>query len=507
MDDLIIDVGIDAEYIDLGVLDNTTVSQNNNLSFAFDGNLFDESTGYNIHDIYNVSLDRDTSITINNISTSSSDANSGISVVVVEDTNNNGLLDFDTDTVLSDDAIDTTNGDESLNVDLSTGNYLLWVSLTGSANQSSTESNIDDFSLNLDYSLDINTSDNNNAENNSNEDTNNAENNTNTENTENTENTDNTENAENNTNIENSDNTETISDSEGNTDTTQPGESSDGIVDAGTVGNNFVVVNTYESGSGQDSYQFEVAQTGTYDVELANLEANLDISIADSEGNVLYSSSESGNTSEYIAADFQAGSYQAYITGEGDAETSYSFEITQTSTEDNSDSGGDSTEDSTTIIGEGDVVYRFLETNAQTQFYTTSEVERDSVIENLPNYEYEGESFAGAPNSEEEDITGAVPVYRFFNSSTGVHLYTSSVVERDAVTENLPNYTSEGIAYYGYESQQEGSVALYRFYNSGLDAHFYTPSIEERDEFLASSAYTPEGEDGIAYYVQPITDI
>ena len=153
----------------------------------------------------------------------------------------------------------------------------------------------------------------------------------------------------------------------------------------------------------------------------------------------------------------------------------------------------------------GDVVYRFFETNGQTQFYTTSEVERDSVIADLANYEYEGESFVGAPNLEENDITGVTPVYRLFNTSTGVHLYTADENERNFVVDNLSNYTSEGISYYGYESQQEGTVPLYRFYNQSLDAHFYTPSIAERDTFIASPDYQPEGsESGIAFYVQPV---
>lgn len=275
----------------------------------------------------------------------------------------------------------------------------------------------------------------------------------------------------------------------------------DSTIDAGVVEDNFMVVNTYDGGDG-DSYQFEIAQTGSYDVELGDLEANLDLSIGDETENIIYTSSESGNESEYIAADFGSGTYTAYITGSEDVETGYSFSITQLSAGEETEGGGEP------IISEGDTVYRFLETEAQTQFYTTSEVERDSIIANLPNYEYEGESFIGAPNPEENEIAEVVPVYRLFNTDTGVHLYTASQIERDAVTDNLPNYEYEGIAYHGYESQQEDTVPLYRFYNSSLDAHFYTPSTAEKDEFLADSNYQPEGgESGIAFYVEPVADI
>lgn len=294
-------------------------------------------------------------------------------------------------------------------------------------------------------------------------------------------------------------------------------QSNNANTDVGVVEDNFLVVDTFESGSERDSYQFEVGQKSNFDFSLDNLDANLDLSIADNSGNILYSSAESGTQTESISAELETGEYVAYITAEEDVETDYSFSITQSSSSEessessdtetsNNDDSSQSDAETEPLISEGDTVYRFFRTDSLTQFYTTSEEELASVQENLPQYEYQGESFVGAPNPEEnDDITGVVPVYRFFNTNTGVHLYTASIVEKDAILENLPNYTDEGISYYGYESQQEDTVALYRFYNASLDAHFYTPSIEERDEYLASSDYQPEGdENGVAFYVESI---
>ena len=79
-------------------------------------------------------------------------------------------------------------------------------------------------------------------------------------------------------------------------------------------------------------------------------------------------------------------------------------------------------------------------------------------------------------------------------------------LERAAVAENS-NYTAEGIAYYGYDMSQTGTVPLYRFYNPDLDAHFYTPSIEERDAYLDSPDFQPEGDNGIAFYVEPPVEL
>lgn len=166
--------------------------------------------------------------------------------------------------------------------------------------------------------------------------------------------------------------------------------------------------------------------------------------------------------------------------------------------------------DSSLELEEDDIlVYRFLRTDTQTQFYTTSETERDVVEDTLPQYELEGVSFVGVnPPAEGEDITGLTPVYRFFNQDTGIHLYTADENEKNFVEENLDNYVFEGTPYYAFETQQEGTIPLYRFYNQELDAHFYTPSAEERDAFIASADFELEGsDDGIAFYVEPSPEL
>jgi len=266
---------------------------------------------------------------------------------------------------------------------------------------------------------------------------------------------------------------------------------SNATVNAGVIADNYTVVDTYETGSDRDTYSFEISQADSYSFSLGNLSANLDLSINDSSGNTLYSSTKSGNESESIVAEFQPGTYTATVSATTDVSTDYNFSVTKSTSNNSSE--------------EGDAVYKFVRTDTKTELYTTSEVERDSIQANLPQYEYQGEAFVGAPNPEvSDDITGVKAVYRFFNTNTGVHLYTSSEVERDYVTNNLTNYTAEGVAYYGYEEPQEGTVPLYRLYSPTLDAHFYTPSMEERNTFIETSGYKLEGtEEGIAFYVQP----
>ena len=151
-------------------------------------------------------------------------------------------------------------------------------------------------------------------------------------------------------------------------------------------------------------------------------------------------------------------------------------------------------------------VHRFFRADTGSHFYTASEVERQEIVDNLPHYAYEGASYQAAADSEVEDpLSGAKPVYRFFNQSTGVHLYTISEVERDYIIDNLSNYTFENVAYHAYDTPQADTVELYRFYQTQGDFHFFTPSVGERDHIVDNLPhYRLEGNGGVAFYVHPV---
>lgn len=152
-------------------------------------------------------------------------------------------------------------------------------------------------------------------------------------------------------------------------------------------------------------------------------------------------------------------------------------------------------------------VYRFVESETQGEYYTASEIERDSLIKNEPNYELKESSFLSAPEPESPaDLTDVTPVYRFISSDTGAYLYAVSADELAVMDKNF-DYSFGGIAFYGYEMQEAGTVPVYGFYNSKLDANFYTASIEERDSYLESPGFQAVGEGGIAFYAEPVPEI
>ena len=148
-------------------------------------------------------------------------------------------------------------------------------------------------------------------------------------------------------------------------------------------------------------------------------------------------------------------------------------------------------------------IYRFFNRETGSHFYTASEIEKNSVINNLSNYIFEGVAYEAA-----DPIAGmdsASVVHRFLNQNTGVHLYTIDKIEKDYIVENLSNYSYEGEVFTAYGSQVEETIPIYRFYNSAIDAHFYTASDIERENVennLLNYSY-----EGVAYYAHPAEDV
>lgn len=147
-------------------------------------------------------------------------------------------------------------------------------------------------------------------------------------------------------------------------------------------------------------------------------------------------------------------------------------------------------------------VYQFFRSDLEVNFYTTSIAERDFITNELKQYTPQGASFTSATVGD-DPLIDARPVYRFFNTSTGGHLYTISETESKFINNNLSNYRSEGVAYHGYTTAQSDTIPLYRLYNPETDIHLFTPSIADKDQALANLPhYQLEGNDGIAFYVK-----
>ena len=74
-------------------------------------------------------------------------------------------------------------------------------------------------------------------------------------------------------------------------------------------------------------------------------------------------------------------------------------------------------------------------------------------------------------------INKTTSIHRFFNSKSGVHLYSPSNEEKDTIINNPAwGYKYEGVA---YQAPLTGGTELYRFYNADKNYHFNTASTGE----------------------------
>ena len=141
-------------------------------------------------------------------------------------------------------------------------------------------------------------------------------------------------------------------------------------------------------------------------------------------------------------------------------------------------------------------VYRFYNLRTGVHLYTADEAEKNNVQNNLGStFSFEGVGYW----IDTSDSTNSSPLYRFYNFHKGVHFYTASEAEKNNVQANLAStYRFEGPAY--NISLTPTSIPIHRFYNVKTGAHFYTATQGERDYVIRHSGYTWRYE-GIGSYI------
>jgi hypothetical protein len=128
-------------------------------------------------------------------------------------------------------------------------------------------------------------------------------------------------------------------------------------------------------------------------------------------------------------------------------------------------------------------VYRFYNAKTGDHFYTASKQEQ-VIVANTSKSGYASEGIAFYAYSTQ--ITGTLPVYRFYDAKTGDHLYTTSETEKTSLLGATSGYKYESIAFYAYATQVSPTLPVYRLYNSTTGDHLYTASLSERNTLLAS---------------------
>ncbi len=213
------------------------------------------------------------------------------------------------------------------------------------------------------------------------------------------------------------------------------------------------------------------------------------VSKVDAGGSFLWSIRAGGSGDDSSQGIDLSCSGDAYITGSFESAASFGeFDLVS---EGNNDIFTARMSSSTDIKA----AYRFFNTERGGHLYTISEVERDYILNELPQYSYEGFKFSVYFSQAD----GTVPVYRFFNNIHGGHLYTISEAERDSLMD-LPQWNYEGIKFYVFTGQSPDTVPVYRFFNNVRGGHLYTISEAERNSLMNLPQWNYEG---IKFYVYP----
>ena len=152
-------------------------------------------------------------------------------------------------------------------------------------------------------------------------------------------------------------------------------------------------------------------------------------------------------------------------------------------------------------------VSRFYQFDKGFHLYTTDSKEIDYIKQQSEAgelaYRYESEQFRVLSDDKDsftgETLERAKPVYRFFNTGTGAHLYTTDEKERSYIQDNLANYNFEGIQYYVFETEpvEIETIPMFRMLNTTSGSHLYTIDSKEFNyiqENLSNFAVENNGE-------------
>ncbi|MDR7040169.1 hypothetical protein J2X36_004950 [Methylobacterium sp. BE186] len=144
-------------------------------------------------------------------------------------------------------------------------------------------------------------------------------------------------------------------------------------------------------------------------------------------------------------------------------------------------------------------VYRFYDTSTGDHFYTTSTAEKVQIQKTLPSYQYEGVGWATP-----QDGPNTIDVFRFYDTKTGQHFFTTDAGERDTILKTLPTYHYEGVAFEAYANAAAagpGGVTLERFYNTQTGLHHYAANAAEANAINHGAAGPGWVDEGQAFTV------
>ena len=142
-------------------------------------------------------------------------------------------------------------------------------------------------------------------------------------------------------------------------------------------------------------------------------------------------------------------------------------------------------------------VYRFFDRANGAQLLTADAGERDEIAAHRTDLVYEGAAMRAIDPVALDPA--AVPINRFFDTANGTHFLTASAIEATELVATRPDLVFEpGSTLLEHVTPNTGDVPVFRFFDSTNGTHLFTASAGERASILLDR---PDliGE-GIAFY-------
>ena len=130
-------------------------------------------------------------------------------------------------------------------------------------------------------------------------------------------------------------------------------------------------------------------------------------------------------------------------------------------------------------------IYRLYNKRTGFHLYTRGEEDRDKILNRWNDFEFtdNAPAFYASLTQTCQNLT---PIYRLYNNRTGAHLYTRGEADKDKILKKYQDfeYTDWGPAFYASLTERPGLTPIYRLYNTKTGVHLYTRGKADKDKIL-----------------------
>ena len=129
-------------------------------------------------------------------------------------------------------------------------------------------------------------------------------------------------------------------------------------------------------------------------------------------------------------------------------------------------------------------IYRLYNTRTGFHLYTRGEEDREKILNRWNDFEFtdNAPAFYASLTQTCQNLT---PIYRLYNNRTGAHLYTRGKADKDKILKKYPDFefTDWGPAFYA-SLTDDGTTPIYRLYNTKTGVHLYTRGEADKNKIL-----------------------